>query len=240
MNDLRPLLFIPDLQIPFEHARALKFTSYLKSHYKIPDENCYCVGDETDQYWGSQWKKDINARHTALSEISETIEKMRVWYDIFPQMKIATSNHGTRWMRKALEAEIPSQLIRRYEKVIGAPKGWIWQKRWLIRTKRPILMEHGDRFGGMYPHAAAAAINACNTVIGHFHSIAGIEHIKTLGAQDGCDDEAGFEVWGMCVGSLINFEEYAFHYARASKRNPQLGAGIVLNKGTTPLWIPME
>lgn len=226
--------------MPFEHKKALSFCRYVARHFKIPSENIYCAGDETDQLWGSMWKKDINAGLTALQEISTTKERMAPWFDAFPKMKIATSNHGTRWQRKALEAEIPSILMRRYEEVLGCPPGWVWQKRWLIKTRHPIVLEHGDRFGGRYPHVVAAETNAANTVIGHHHSIAGIEYTKTMGAMDGCRDEAGYNVWGMCTGSLIDFEKFAFHYAREAKRKPQLGVGVVVNQGRQPMWIPLE
>lgn len=232
-------LFIADLQMPFEHSQGLEFYKYLKRHFKIPNENIYNVGDEADQYWGGMWKKDPNALHTATQEITETILKMRPWYDAFPLMKLCRSNHGTRWQRKALEADIPELMMRRYQSVLGAPKGWIWQNRWLIKQKHPILVEHGDRFGGQVPHSVAASTNACNTVIGHFHSIAGIEHIKTRGALDDCQDEAGYEVWGMCVGSMINFQKYAFHYARDAKKKPKLGGGVCLDEGKFPLWAPL-
>jgi hypothetical protein len=231
-------LFVPDLQMPFEHPKALEFCSYLKKHYKIPDDHVYCVGDETDQYWGSMWKKDPNARHTASQEITETREHLKPWFAAFPQMRIAVSNHGTRWQRKALDAEIPEILLRRYENVLGAPKGWRWQKRWLIKSKAPMLVEHGDRFGGKWPHAIAAETNAVSTIIGHHHAVAGIEHIGTRGAKDGCADEGGYEVWGMSVGSMIDFEQYAFNYAREARKKPRLGVGLVLDDGRLPIWLP--
>ena len=114
-------LFIPDLQIPFHHKRALDFVSYVKRHYKIRDENCFCLGDETDQYFGGMWKKDPNARHTANSEIEESVDELKRWYAVFPKMKLAISNHGTRWIRKASEAEIPSIVMKQYESIIQAP-----------------------------------------------------------------------------------------------------------------------
>ncbi len=236
----KPLLFISDLQQPFTHQKALEFCAYVKRHYGIPDDNVYCVGDETDQYWASQWDKDPDARHTANQEITETIENMKPWYAVFPKLKIATSNHGTRWQRKVFAAEIPSVLMRKYEAVLGCPDSWIWKKRWIIPTKNPIMMEHGDRFGGATPHIKAAEANAMSTVIGHHHSKAGVEHLQTRGAMDGCEDEAGFKVWGMVTGCLIDFESYAFHYAREAKHKPQLGVGLVFNEGRLPIWLPLE
>lgn len=222
-------LIISDLQMPFEHKKALDFCKYLVRHFKIDQKNIYCIGDETDQYWGSQWKKDINAYHTALSEIKDTKDRLAPWFDFLPILKLCTSNHGDRWKRKALESDIPEVLMRRYEEVLGCPQAWVWQKRWKVDCKHPFILEHGDRFGGQFPHVQAAMNKGISCVIGHHHTIAGVEHIKT----------EGFNIWGMCSGSLIDFEKFAFHYAREAKRLPQIGTSVVLDQGELPLWIPI-
>lgn len=223
-------LVISDLQMPFEHEKALQFCTYLRKHFSIPLENIYNVGDETDQYWGSMWKKDINAHHTALSEIQETKDLMRPWFEEFPIMHLCESNHGMRWKRKALESDIPAILMRRYEEVLGCPSSWVWMKHWKVYTKRPFLVEHGDDWGGQHPHVAAALHNGMSTIMGHHHSLAGIEFIKTN----------GLDIWGCVSGSLIDFKKYAFNYARQYKKKPQIGAAVILNDGALPIWIPLE
>jgi hypothetical protein len=225
-----PLMFIPDLQIPFHHEKSLEFAHYIKRHYSVPDENCYCTGDEIDALFGGMWKKDPNGRHSAITELEATIDELKRWYSVFPRMKLAISNHGSRWIRKATEAEIPSVMMKQYEAVLQAPDGWKWKKHWRIDTKFPIILEHGDDWGGQTPHKSAALHNGVSTIIGHFHSIAGIERIKTN----------GFDVFGMCAGSLIDFDAYAFNYARNAKFKPQLGIGLVFNNGRTPTWIPLD
>lgn len=222
-------LFIPDLQIPFEHEHALQFCKYIKKHYGIPDENVLNPGDEVDQYHGGLWPKDPNAKHTPTSEFKDSLEKLRGWYDAFPQMKIATSNHGSRWIRKATKAEIPSIMMRDYQEVLQAPPGWQWQKHWLINSKHPFIVEHGDDHGGQFPHVNAALANGVSTAIGHHHSIAGVEYKKTN----------GMNIWGMSGGSLIDFSAYAFEYARSAKFKPQIGVGVILDEGKYAIWIPL-
>jgi hypothetical protein len=227
--------------MPFEHPKALQFYTYVKRHYRIPDENVYCVGDETDQYYGGLWKKDPNALHTATQEITDTIERLKPWYDIFPKMKLATSNHGTRWMRKALEMDIPELLMRRYESVLGAPDSWLWKKQWLIKSKFPQLVEHGDRFGGRMPHLQAAEANGINTIIGHHHSIIGVEFSQTRRSIEGFESEAGYpRVWGMATGCTIDFHKYAFNYAQSAKKVPVIGCGLSFDDGRIPLALPFE
>jgi hypothetical protein len=222
-------LLISDLQIPFEHPKALEFCQYLQRHFKIPKENIINLGDEVDEYWASLYKHDPDATHTPTSEIRESIEKIKQWADAFPIMKICISNHGERWKRKAFESGIPSIMMRRYQEVLETPATWAWAKRWLIDAKRPFMCEHGDRFGGRTPHLAAALNNGITTAIGHHHSISGVEHEKTY----------GYDLAGIAGGSLIEFSKYVYHYARDAKRLPQIGTPVILDGGRMPIWCPL-
>lgn len=223
-------LIISDLQIPFEAKNALAFCIYLKRHYKIPDENVYCVGDEVDQYFGSQYKKDPNALLNPLSEIQITIEKMRKWYKAFPKMKLAISNHGMRWAKKASDAEIPSQMVRAYQEVIQAPKGWVWRSEWVVKGIHPFRVIHGLGYSGHQGHRTAAIDSGMSTVIGHLHSNAGISVIRT----------SKMAIWGMNSGCLIDLDSFAFSYGQDSRFKPCLGTSVVLDGGKTPIWIPYE
>lgn len=231
-------MIITDEQIPFEHPRALAFLKYCKSHFRIPDANVLHVGDELDEYWGGMYEKGAEFEHTPNSEMAESLEKLKLRYEAFPLMKLAISNHGTRWIRKAFHAGIPIQLMKRYEEAIQAPVGWVWRDKWLVRAKHPFLVEHGDRFGGQYPHVTAAVHNGISTVIGHFHSIAGIHHIRTQDFHP--EFESGFDIWGACGGCLIDFPKYAFQYAHKQKKKPKLGIILVFDDGKWPMWVPLE
>ena len=226
----RNLLFISDLQIPYHHHKAIDFLVRVKKEYNIKDEDVYCCGDESDQYFGSLFKKNPNSKHSAVGEIEASLDVFSELYLHFPLMKLAVSNHGTRWLRKATEAEIPSQMIRKYEEIINAPSGWEWRKHWHIDTKKPIVLCHGDDHGGATPHLQAALLYAKSAVMGHHHSKAGIEFVKTI----------GFEAWGMVCGSLIDFDQLAFDYARSSRYKPILSCGVVLDDGRIPVIIPMD
>lgn len=223
-------LVISDLQIPFEAEYALPFCKAVKKYYKIPDENVYCVGDETDQYFGGLYKRSPDALHSAVTELEDARKTLKQWYRAFPQMKLAISNHGTRYWRKALEAEIPSQLLRRYEEVIEAPPGWKWKKRWVVKTKFPFAIEHGDDWGSQTPHVQAALHLGMSVMMGHHHSIFGVEYLKT----------AGLDVWGACIGALIDADQYAFEYSRRMKRKPINGIAVVVDDGRKVILEPYE
>lgn len=231
MDTNRPVLCIPDTQTPFEATKALEFCIYLKKHYRIPDENCCHLGDEIDAYFGSVFKKDPDARHTPNSELTETIDKMKHWYDAFPQMKLCTSNHGQRWAKKACEAEIPSVMLRSYQELIVAPPGWQWKQSWVFsQFRKPFRITHGCGYSGAMGHRNAAIDAGISNAIGHLHSYPGINYIKT----------ERLDIWAANFGCLINAQEYAFHYGKDNRFKPGLGAGIIFNSGTTPIFVPYE
>lgn len=224
-------LFISDLQIPFESEHALKFCKAVQREFQIPNENIYNVGDECDLYHGSLHKKDPDAKITANQEFEIAKRKLREWYKAFPMMKLATSNHGMRWLRKAFDAEIPSQVIKGYRELLDAPPGWLWRDRWNIDAgKAKIAMIHGLGYGGINAHRQAALDLGCNVVHGHLHSHAGISYINT-------DSRS---IWGMNTGCLIDVESFAFKYGKWNRNKPVLGVGVVLDSGVSPHFIPYE
>lgn len=226
----RPYLIVPDLQIPFEHENALKFCLSLKRHYRVPDENIYCVGDETDQHHGGLYPKNPNALHSPLGELNATRQKLREWYAAFPEMKLATSNHGLRWLKKASAAEIPAQLMRTYREVIDAPPGWRWQDAWVVKDRHPFRIIHGLGYSGMNGHRNAAIDGGISTVIGHLHAHAGISYVRT----------EGLSIWGMNAGCLVDVAAYAFDYGKWSRFKPALAAAMVFNGGSTPVLFPLD
>lgn len=223
-------LVISDLQIPFEAPKALQFCLYLKRHYKIPDDNVLNVGDELDCYHGGRWPKDPNGHYSATGELAAAKATLKEWYAAFPKMKLAISNHGLRWVRKASAAEIPNEMLRSYQEIIEAPKGWVWKDEWRFNTKHPFRMIHGMGYGGVNAHRTAAMDAGMSTVIGHIHSYGGISQVRTRGMR----------IWGMNAGCLIDWEAYAFEYGRENRFHPTIGAGIIANNGSTPIWLPHE
>lgn len=228
MDESRPVLIISDTQMPYEAPDALKFCAYAKRHYGIPDENVLHVGDEADQFHGGQYPKGSDYPHTPGQELSITKEKFKEWAGVFPKMKIAISNHGLRWVRKASAAELPSQLLRDYRDLMDAPDGWLWKEEWIVDFKHRFKITHGMELSGKTPYRQAAEIGTISHAFGHLASSAGICHIVT---QDK-------SIWSMNTGCLIDTEAYAFKYGKYNRYKPTLGIGIVFNQGSTPFWLP--
>lgn len=227
----KPILVISDLQIPFEHSKALKFCTYLKKSYNVPDENVLCVGDETDQYHASDYPKDPNAELSAYNEFEITRERLRQWAEVFPLMKIAISNHGMRWLKKATNAQIPSQVLKSYQDIFKTPEGWQWKEEWRFYSlPHPFRMIHGMGYSGINGHRNAALDAQISTIIGHLHSHAAVSWIETAG---------GARMWAVNTGCLINIQAFAFQYEKYNRIRPQLGATIILDGGKFPIFHPL-
>lgn len=235
-------LVISDLQIPFEAEEgpnslgALKFCIEVAKEFKIPKENILNVGDETDQYFGSFFPKSPDARMSALEELELAKKRLKRWYQAFPYMRIATSNHGVRWAKKAFQAEIPSVLMKQYQEVIEAPPTWKWSDEWIIKNiDSPFRVIHGMGYSGINGHRTAALDAGMSTCIGHLHSHAGIARIST-----GINEIGKRNIWGMNVGCLINPKAFCFEYGKWSRMKPTMGVGVVIGSGRTPIFIPYE
>lgn len=231
MDASKPILVISDLQIPFEHKNALQFCAYLKRHYNVPDDNVLNVGDEIDNYNGSAYPKDPDAEHSAANEFALVRDRIRQWGDVFPIMKLAISNHGIRWVKKAIDAQIPTQVLRSYQQIFQTPIGWVWRDEWRFSSLRyPFRMIHGMGYSGILGHRNAALDGQISTIIGHLHSHAAVNWIETNGGQ---------RMWAVNTGCLIDVSAYAFKYEKYNRVKPQLGATIIFNEGKTPVFFPL-
>jgi hypothetical protein len=219
-----------DLQIPYEAPKALEFCLYVKKFFKIPDENCLNLGDEIDSFHGGGYPKGADYDTTPKQELDIARDKLKLWYDAFPKMRVCISNHGLRWVRKAYHAEIPSQLIRDYKEIINAPRYWHWADKWIIKTKHPFAITHGMGYSGKDGHRNAAIDFGMSTAIGHLHANAGISYIRTETQK----------IWAFNTGCLIDVNSFAFKYGQYNRLKPALGIGVVINNGSTPIWIPYE
>lgn len=210
---------------------ALRFCKEVCKDFGIPRDNVASLGDESDLFHGGKWPKGADYPHTPTQEIEEARKKIRIWGAAFPEMKICDSNHMTRWHRKAFDAEIPSQIIRGLQEVYEYPEGWTFADHHVIDAgKSKFRLQHGEGFTGPGGARAAAIDNGMSTVIGHLHSHAGVQWIKT----------AGQEIFGVNSGCLIDPQAYAFRYGDKSRNKPCLGVTVVLDGGRFPIWIPLR
>jgi hypothetical protein len=215
------VVVIPDLQVPFEHLDALKFVKEV--HEVVCATKVVCIGDEVDQMALSRFDPDPEA-DGAGPELRKAIKRMRKWYEAFPEVKVATSNHTGRIQRSAFHAGIPEAYLKPVAEWMEAPEGWEWHDAIEIDGVR---YEHGDAQGGMYAARNLAIRNRQSTVIGHHHSHGAVFYVAN---NHEC-------IFGMNVGCLVDNDSIAFKYGRMSAFKPTLGCGVVIQG--VPYFVPM-
>lgn len=217
----KTVLAIPDIHFPAHHPDTFKFLSAIKKKYK-PNE-IVCLGDEIDAAALGEWDKDPD-QPGAADELNQAKKLLKVLYQIFPVVKVCTSNHTSRIYRKAFKAGLPKSCLKTYNEILEAPKTWVWADYWDIDG---ILYEHGEGYSGQQGALKAATQNMQCTVIGHLHSYAGIQYYAN----------AKHLIWGFNAGCLIDRSNPAFNYGKHIKAKPIIGIGLIENG--IPRFIPM-
>lgn len=117
----------------------------------------------------------------------------------------------------------------------GVSKKWIRDYKDVLETPNWDFVESIEMFGINFNHGeGGTAKNRMKTelqiqVQGHLHTQLYAEY--AVGAN--------FIVFGMQVGCGIDIKSYAMAYGKHYKK-PAIGCGVVLNKGTLPIAIPMK
>lgn len=215
------VLVIGDLHTPFNHPDSLEFLTALKRSRK--PSKVICMGDEVDFHAFSNYAHDPNG-YSPGHELDMAVKELKKFYAVFPNVLVCHSNHTERFFKKAMNAGLPTQMLRSYREFLQAPKGWQWAKDWEIDG---VLYEHGEGVSGQNAAIKAALANRQSTVIGHVHSYAGVSF--NTNRRD--------SLFGFNVGCLIDDTQYVFAYGASNRVKPGLGAGIV-NRGV-PEFIPM-
>lgn len=220
-------IFLGDLHLPFENKYALDFAIELVREHNIAPENVHSVGDFWDLYWFSRHEKSSNAEGSPSIELKDARYKAKEWVKKFPMMKMSIGNHDLRLYRKGNEANLPAEAIRGLHEIFDLPPTWQIEEQFVIFAEHsPILLIHGE---GFKDAREAALYNGMNVVMGHLHSKANVQIIKT----------ANQEFWGADSGCLVQPETYAFEYGKKSKLKNILGSIIVHNGGERAEFRPL-
>jgi len=212
------ILIIGDPHEPFTLLGYLKFCREQQEIYDCG--TVVFIGDIIDNHYSSYHESDPDG-YGAGEELDRTIDKIKDWYRTFPRAKVIVGNHDRLVYRKAFSAGVSKRWIRDYKDVLGTPD---WE-----------FMESVEIFGINFNHGeGGTAKNRMKTelqsqVQGHLHTQLYAEF--SVGAN--------FIVFGMQVGCGIDIKSYAMAYGKHYKK-PAIGCGVVLNKGTLPIAIPMK
>ena len=217
-GDVDNILVIGDLHAPFTLPNYLKFCREQQELY-----NCGTVvfiGDIIDNHYSSYHESDPDG-YSAGDELDRAIDMIKDWYRTFPKATVIIGNHDRLVYRKAFTAGVSKRWIRDYKDVLNTD-GWDFRENIVLFN---IDFNHGE--GGTAKNRMKTQLRS--QAQGHLHSELYVEY--AVGAN--------FIVFGMQVGCGIDSKSYAMAYGRNYKKQA-IGCGVVLNKGTLPIAIPMK
>ena len=212
------ILIIGDLHEPFTLKGYLKFCRDQQEIY-----NCGTVvfiGDAVDNHFSSYHESDPDG-YSAGEELDRAIDRIAYWYHTFPKATVIIGNHDRLVYRKAFSSGVSKRWIRDYKDVLETPN---WN-----------FVENIELFGVNINHGeGGTAKNRMKTELqsqiqGHLHTQLYVEY--AVGAN--------FIVFGMQVGCGVDIKSYAMAYGKNYKKSA-IGCGVLLNKGTLPIPIPMK
>ena len=207
LNGDHRVLCIGDLHAPFDLEEYYDFCCDIADKYK-PTKVVF-IGDVIDNHYASYHETDPDGLSGA-EELFLSIERIKRWYNRFPEAYIIIGNHDRMVMRKAQTSNVPSYWIKTYKEVLNTP-GWIFTERVDIDNVQYIHGEAGTA-------RTKAKADMMSTVQGHLHTQAYTEWI--VGRR--------FRIFAMQVGCGIDFSSYAMAYAKSGKK-PAIGVGLITN-----------
>ena len=236
------ILCISDLQIPFEHSRAVSNVIALAKREKF--DQCLVVGDEIDFNTISKYARDTPEAYEQTLDRDRKRTQEVLW-DIavnVPKWEthITRSNHTDRLYHTLLR--VPGLIglpELQYDKFMGFDEMYIkFHKKPFEFIKKPSwVLVHGDE-GALNSNPGGTAINLAkrlgsSVLCGHTHRLGLQAHSQGFNG-------ASKTLWGFEVGNLMDKRKAA--YIRAGAANWQMGIGIleVSGENVTPIPIPIN
>jgi len=216
---------IGDLHIPYMHKDAFAYCLAVKKKYK-PDI-VISIGDEVDGH-GISFHQTDSSLFSPGNELEKAIDLIHMkngLHEMFPNLILLESNHGSLHLRKAKANGIPLHYMKSYGDVYGTPN-WSWHDEIILKTNiGPVYLTHGKT--GMYNKMSKEV--GMHAIQGHYHSKFEVTWTKT----------ALSERFNALTGCLIDQKSLAFAYSKTNLPVALLGS-IVVSKEGYPRLIKMQ
>lgn len=212
------ILIIGDLHAPFNLPSYLEFC--LEQQKKFKCGTVVFIGDVIDNHYSSYHESDPDGM-SAGDELDVAINELQKYYRVFPEATVIIGNHDRLVYRKAFSGGVSKRWIKEYKDVLKVPNWNFVESLDLF----DVNINHGE--GGTARMKMKKELQS--QIQGHLHSDLYVDFI--VGKN--------FRIFGMQVGCGIDFKSYAMAYGKNFKK-PAIGCGVLLNKGTLPIVIPMQ
>lgn len=211
------VLVIGDIHAPAEHPGYLDFVTEIGEQWRC--DQVHFIGDIVDHHAIS-----FHARHPDApgpkEEYAIAVACISRWYRRFPGATVNVGNHDERTLRLAASVNIPRHYLRDYSDVWKTP-GWSWHNKLTIDD---VLYTHGTGCSGLHPAYNFARSCGCSVVIGHVHSVCGVQYL--------CGPRS--RIFGVDTGCGVDKNHIAMDYGRNLIRKPIVACSVILD-GVHPI-----
>lgn len=218
------IMVVGDLHAPYTHPDAIEFLRHVRDSYR-PDMVIQ-VGDETDGHAISFHDSDPNLDSAGV-ELEKAKLVLEEVHELFPNLLVCDSNHGSLVYRRAKAHGLPVQFIKKYRDILfpehGAP-GWSWADAWVLNTPLGLVRFQHQVSGDFMLNASH---ERTSLVLGHEHGRFEVQYAASSSAL----------YFGAYAGCLIDKDSMAFAYGKLHRKKPILGC-MVITDGC-PQLIPM-
>jgi len=170
------------------------------------------IGDIVDHHNISFHRREVDSVDVN-SEFDQVLEQIADWHETFPKATVTIGNHDERIYRLAASVGIPGRAVKSYNE-LWQTHGWNWVSDITIDD---VHYFHGTGHSGERPAFLAARASMVSTVLGHVHSVAGVNWMAGPNGR----------LFGMDVGCGVDIEHVSMRYGRHMSRKPILACGVV-------------
>jgi len=208
------ILFVGDIHEPFCKEGYLEFCK--KQYDRFECNKVIFSGDIVDFHAQSFHDSDADGL-SATEELNLAVQKLQKWYTVFPEATVLLGNHDRIVARKLFKVGLSQRWMKPLGEVLEVPN-WNFVEE-LVHNN--ILYVHGEG-GTARSKAKQEMMSVCQ---GHLHSEGYIELMN------------GGKNFALQVGCGIDFNSYAFAYAKRDKK-PILSCAVILDN--SPILIPFH
>lgn len=220
--DASTILVLGDTHIPYHHPKMFEFLEVVMDYYN-PTMVVH-VGDEVEHHAISFHTSDPDLRSSG-DELMLSTSYIGQLYEMFPEMLLLHSNHGSLAYRRAKEGGVSRHYLRPYKDVLGTPQWkWFMELTLDLPNGTQCYFHHGKSANVL----RLSQSMGMNCVQGHYHEQSGVQYWSNPNNL----------LWGMQVGCLIDRKSLAYTYNNCNLKRPVLSVGVIVEG--VPHIIPME
>jgi predicted phosphodiesterase len=209
------VLIVSDTHCPAMRSGFIPFLQSIADRHGT--DRVVHIGDLVD--WASiSFHEKSPALSNASSEFKSARRQVSALAKAFPKADWLIGNHDALTERQAVGVGLPVEVLRDYAD--------LWQIDWTVHPRFArfeidgVNYSHGDSGRGGSDAALAQAKDSFrSTVIGHFHSQAGVKWWANRESR----------IFGLSVGCGIDVSKLQFAYGRRFIAKPILGCGVVID-----------